>query len=414
MPSGFSGKNRSGLFLLLVGLFVVLTGPSAQAGWNDELAQLREAIWQKGAEWEAGETSVSTLPEAHKQQLLGVDKAELRRLHGAAPVTTAPSFGGAIAAAPTLNWKDLNFVTPVRNQGNCGACWAFATAAALESQLAMSTSVRLNLSEQVLVSCSGAGKCSGGYIDKASNFIRDVGLSTEGCFPYTAANTACGAAACPNWKTRGTYGITGWHWVATVNPTVNALKTALNTYGPLVTTMNVYQDFYSYVSGVYSHVSGPQKGAHAVLIIGYDDTNSCFIVKNSWGTGWGEAGFFRIAYGELTSLVGFGEFTLAYEGYKGVVPSPTPAPAPTCTFTVSPLSRGFTAAGGLGTFTVAGGANCSWTAKSSVAWVHVMSAATGTGNGTAIFTVSPNSTGLSRVGYINAAGRTFKVVQTAY
>ncbi len=111
-----------------------------------------------------------------------------------------------------------------------------------------------------------------------------------------------------------TYKITAWQWVTMGSPTVDAIKSALITYGPLVTTMNVYADFYYYTEGVYSHTSGALEGGHAILIIGYDDTNQYFIVKNSWGTTWGEAGFFRIAYSQLTNAVQFGADTIAYTG----------------------------------------------------------------------------------------------------
>jgi C1A family cysteine protease len=75
----------------------------------------------------------------------------------------------------------------------------------------------------------------------------------------------------------------------------------------------VYEDFKHYKSGVYSYVSGKKLGGHAILLVGYDDKEQCFIVKNSWGPDWGENGFFRIAYSELDSVVGFGKNTVAYK-----------------------------------------------------------------------------------------------------
>lgn len=84
--------------------------------------------------------------------------------------------------------------------------------------------------------------------------------------------------------------------------------------------MNIYNDFYSYSGGIYSHTTGAFEGSHFVLIIGYDDTNQYFIAKNSWGTYWGESGFFKIAYSELSSVVQFGYWTIAYG--DAVNPSP--------------------------------------------------------------------------------------------
>jgi C1A family cysteine protease len=101
----------------------------------------------------------------------------------------------------------------------------------------------------------------------------------------------------------------------------------LVNYGPLVTTMQVYQDFYSYKSGIYSYVSGSLPGGHGVTVVGYDDANQCFMAKNTWGKSWGENGFFRIAYSQLYNTVKFGEWTIAY-GNAIAQPFPPPGPPP--------------------------------------------------------------------------------------
>jgi C1A family cysteine protease len=107
-------------------------------------------------------------------------------------------------------------------------------------------------------------------------------------------------------------------------PTAATLESYLTNYGPLVTTMNVYSDFYNYVGGVYSYTGGPYEGAHAIEIIGYNHAAQYFIVKNSWGTGWGTTvpgsvtmpGFFYIAYSQIANVVQFGWYSIAYTGYK--------------------------------------------------------------------------------------------------
>jgi hypothetical protein len=76
--------------------------------------------------------------------------------------------------------------------------------------------------------------------------------------------------------------------------------------------MSVYSDFYYYSGGVYQYTSGTYQGGHAILIVGYDDAGQYFIVKNSWGSGWGESGYFRIGYSEFNSVVNFGDWSLAY------------------------------------------------------------------------------------------------------
>jgi C1A family cysteine protease len=246
----------------------------------------------------------------------------------AAPLFTLPT---------ALDWRNNggNFVTPIRDQGGCGSCWAFASTGALESSTLIANQtpgIDLNLSEQVLVSCGALGSCGGGPIDETPDFMKSTGLPVESCYPYTATNGAC-SNACSNWHAN-TYRISSYQYVSA---NASSLKSALYNYGPLVTAMSVYEDFFSYQSGIYHYVSGGLAGGHAVLIVGYDDVEQYFIVKNSWGAWWGESGFFRIAYSQLSSPVGFGESTIAYQG------------TPTCSYNVSqPVPASFSASGGNG------------------------------------------------------------------
>jgi len=391
-------KVLLGSFLALL----VLLGVATSLALAGELDEIRGAIKDKGAKWTAGETSVSKLPGHLRQLRAALHKPEAtgaeEMLAGPAPTALPGSF----------DWRNdnsLNYVTPVRDQGNCGSCWAFATTGALESYVLIKDSLPgqdKDCAEQILVSCSGAGSCSGGYIDRASNYIRDVGLPLETCYPYTQTNGTC-TKACSDFQVNP-YSIDSWAYVATLSPTVDAIKNALHTYGPLVTTMNVYTDFFYYQSGVYFYTSGKLAGGHAILIIGYDDVGKYFIVKNSWGIGWGEGGFFKIAYSQLTSKVQFGDWTIAYH-QDG-------APAP-CAYSISPTSKTFSAADGTGTVSVTTGSGCSWTATSNApAWLTITpGAGDGSGNGQVAYQVAQNTTRATRVGTINIAGQTFTVTQ---
>lgn len=284
---------------------------------SDSLASPRElkavsaAIKAKGKRWLAQETSVSRLPGRERKLRLGL----IRPAAGAAPAPETGALPPATGIAPaSFDWRNnggSSFVTPVRNQGGCGSCWAFATTAALESSLLIATGAGGNLAEQILLSCSGAGSCDGGYIDRASNFIRDTGLPDEAVYPYTAGDGTC-TSALAGWQ-NATAGITSWHYVGgSTSPSETQIKEELVAYGPLVTTMAVYSDFFYYGGGVYQHVSGTYQGGHAILLVGYDDAQQCFIAKNSWGAGWGESGFFKIGYTELADVVGFGRWSQAY------------------------------------------------------------------------------------------------------
>jgi len=305
-----------------------------------ELEQTRQAIKATGARWHADETSVSKLSPQQKKIRLGLREDEELLANYLSSSQPAPI--PMVTAAPaTLDWRNVggvSYVSPVKNQGSCGSCWAFAVTAAAESQIMMATSgLPINLAEQILVSCpSGGGTCSGGSPSTASTYIRDVGLPLESCFPYTATNNLC-TNACPNWQDQ-TYRIIGWHSARTA---VDDIKNALYAYGPVIATMYVYNDFYYYRSGVYSYTSGSYVGAHAVLAVGYDDTLQAFIVKNSWGSGWGEAGYFMIAYSEVTGTSRFAYSALAYDGYDDgtcVQANPTVVLSPSATQSVMPGS----------------------------------------------------------------------------
>jgi len=390
-------KTRIAFALLLTTILTL----SVSIVHADEVSQVRAAIVAKQAQWQAGETSMTLLSPAERRARLGLVKSSMPVGAEMMVMAELPIVG----APPSLDWRNNggNFVTPVRNQGGCGSCWAFATTAALESSVlraANTPGVDLNLSEQVLVSCgtsggSDAGSCAGGVIQYASNYIRDTGLPLESCYPYTGGDGSCGSA-CGTYNT-ATYTITGWADVTGTSPTVSAIRDALVSYGPLVTTMDVYEDFYSYSGGVYSYTTGAYEGGHAVLIVGYSDAGQYFIVKNSWGGSWGESGYFKIAYSELGTVVDFGDYTLRYTGSA-------------CSYSISPSSQSLGHAAGSGSVTVATQGGCAWTATSNApSWITTTSS--GAGNGTATFTVAANTGAKARTGTLTVAGRTHTVTQ---
>jgi C1A family cysteine protease len=391
-------KTRIGVAFLLAASLVF----TASLSLADEISQVSAAIAANQANWQAGETSMTLLSPAERRARLGLVKPSLP-VGAEMMVMSEPPIVGA---PPSLDWRNNsgNFVTPVRNQGGCGSCWAFATTAALESAVLRAENtpgIDLNLSEQVLISCGSsggndAGGCGGGYISYASDYIRDTGLPLETCYPYTATDGSCGSA-CSAYQT-STYQIVTWGYVTTTSPTVSAIRDALVSYGPLATTMDVYEDFYSYSSGVYSYTTGAYEGGHAVLIVGYSDAGQYFIVKNSWGAGWGEAGYFKIAYSELGTVVNFGDYTLRYTGSS-------------CSYSLAPSSQSLSQSTGSGSVTVTSQSGCAWTAVSNSGWITVTSGSSGTGNGTVNYSVTAYTGAKSRSGSLTIAGKTFSVTQ---
>ncbi|KQC11411.1 MAG: hypothetical protein APR62_01650 [Smithella sp. SDB] len=291
------------LITFLSGAFLV---PNSFAD-SKERDEIIKFIKQKKARWSARDTKISRFTNTERKKRLG-SQIPIQTIQEKILVTTS-------AAVPSqLDWRNYNgssYVTPIKEQGDCSDCWAFASTAALESNKLISGNtpgVFLDLSEQTLNSCSGAGNCSGGYIDAAANFLRDIGVPLEACNPYTATDGMC-SVSCSDWLTNP-YKISGWY---KVNPAVEAIKYALYNYGPVVALMAVNTDYYYYSTGVYEYSWGSFEGYHAVLVVGYDDVEQCFIIKSSWGEDWGEAGYGKIAYSEVAGDTQLGFWTIAYE-----------------------------------------------------------------------------------------------------
>ena len=266
------------------------------------ISRLQEIIREKGAKWQAGETELSGLSPEEWKLRTGLIDAPVD-----APVV--PGLSGAELPAD-MDWRTAggNFVTGVRNQGSCGSCWAFAMTAALESYVLLTQNApgaEMDLSEQIVLSCSGGGSCSGGYLN--GDFIKKTGVPPEKFYAYTASNGSCSSAAA-GWQNSARK-IIAW---GTVPQNLSSVKAALVKYGPVPISMAIYSDFMHYKSGIYSHVSGSSVGGHAVLLVGYNDAEKYFTVKNSWGVKWGEDGYFRIAYSQMDNSVDFARRVLAY------------------------------------------------------------------------------------------------------
>ena len=186
-------------------------------------------------------------------------------------------------------------MTPVKNQGGCGSCTAFAILSALESivQIHIGKPFGCDLSEAHLFSCAG-GDCNRGLkMSKASYYIRIFGVPDEECFPYNECYRGCGHSQA-NWEKRAIRVSN----INAISPVFDNIRNALLKFGPLVTCMNVFEDFYSYKEGIYQHVWGDFCGRHSVTLMGYNNEEGYWICKNSWGNEWGEDGWFKIRYGQ--------------------------------------------------------------------------------------------------------------------
>lgn len=216
----------------------------------------------------------------------------------------------------SYNWCDAHGgCTPVKNQGQCGACWAFATQGVLENLIKAEDNMTVNLSEQYLISCNNEGwGCYGGFWAHDYNLNKKVygeteaGAPLESTMSYRARNGSCNP---PHEKA---YKISSWGYVCGslyCTPTTAQIKQAILDHGPLAT--GIYADYamQRYTGGVFTSSKNRQPN-HAVLIVGWDDSQSCWIVRNQWGSEWGENGYMRIRYG--VANVGS---TASYVDYHG-------------------------------------------------------------------------------------------------
>jgi C1A family cysteine protease len=261
-----------------------------------DLSEVQREIAARGLRWRAGPTNLSDLPLREQGRRLGLvlDEARRQRLVGLLDGATCP----LCAFPPAWDWRSVegkDWTTPVRDQGACGSCVAFAVVGAVESMVRYAggdPERAVDLSEAHLFFCGSGPSCAKGWWpEEALDYLRNQGVPDETCFRYRDEDMPC-RTTCTDWGERAVR-ISGWKALNFAEER----KDWLARTGPLVGAMAVYQDLFYYTGGVYRPVSEELVGYHAVTVVGYDDRQSAWLCKNSWGSGWGEAGWFRLAYG---------------------------------------------------------------------------------------------------------------------
>jgi C1A family cysteine protease len=302
---------------------------------EDEFTNLQRAIDFQGYTWQAGPTALAGLPAEEQDRRLGLRLVpeEMNRL-GVARAAMPPR---AAVFPPGWDWRDVegtDWTTPIRDQLACGACVAFGTVAVLEVMLKLhhnDAALQPDLSEAHLFFC-GCGNCcdQGWWPTYALDYASQQGVPNESCFPYQDHNMPC-SDGCDDWQAQAIKA-TSWQEVLDVG----ARKEWLSGRGPMIGCMAVYRDFYSYAGGVYRHTTGDLAGYHAIGVVGFSENDQAWICKNSWGPGWGDAGWFKIGYGECMidtqfAMYGVDDVTLPSEpGPEPPEPPTPPAPEPGC------------------------------------------------------------------------------------
>ena len=240
--------------------------------------------------------------------------------------------GKKIALPNHFDWRNKdggNWMTPVKDQGSCGSCWAFSAVGIVEPQYNIfygNPNLDLDLSEEYLVSdCSSAGTCCGGWHYDALNFIKGNGITDEACFPYVdASGCTCSFDTCDtncNYRTGGACSdatcsdrCSDWNnrlkkidETGSVSNNIEMIKENLTAKGPLSVALRMS----GYWDGDIYRCSPDSPVTHAVVIAGYNETGDYWIVKNSWGSSWNGDGYFKVGYGEcsIENLVYYSNLT---------------------------------------------------------------------------------------------------------
>jgi cathepsin L len=285
---------------------------------KNTLAQLRREIQEQRLAFEVGYTLALDRPleqiaglhppanlgalaqrqNALAEQLVRVDTAARDEYAKLNPRVKLPELTlSCNARLAAFDWRRLGKVTGVRDQGACGSCWDFATMAAYESSYLIRNGGSPDSSEQEVLDCNPWGySCTGGWW--AFDYAITKAAGTEASYPYAAHKGTCRSVA-------DTYWAVAWGYVAAGGgtPSVADMKQALCERGPLAVAVRATPAFQAYTGGLFNqHDTGSIN--HGVLLIGWDDSKGAWLIKNSWGTMWGnncgygtERGYMWIAYG---------------------------------------------------------------------------------------------------------------------
>lgn len=300
--------------------------------------------------WKAGE-NFKGVPLSSIKKMCGAFRTPA---YARPPIREHALYGLALPESfdPRQQWPNCPTLKEIRDQGNCGSCWAFGAASSMSDRICIASKGKANAhisAEDLLSCCDECGDgCNGGFPEAAWTYYQSTGLVTggqynshQGCRPYSIAACShhvngtlppcsgdsptpkcvnqCEAGYKVSYDKDKHYGVSTY----SVNSNEDQIKAELMNNGPIEAAFTVYSDFPTYKSGVYQHVTGSELGGHAVKMMGWGEENGTpyWLVANSWNPSWGDQGFFKILRGNdecgIESALVAGEPKLQVQGLTG-------------------------------------------------------------------------------------------------
>lgn len=266
-------------------------------------SQIVHAIRSKDTTWEAHEPETNPLRNYSIEKLKGMLGLILNHEEMDSTVYREPM---VVEDKPSeFDWRKQHpsCVHDIRDQEQCGSCWAFAGSETLSDRFCIASEGKIDvvLSPQDMVSCDAWDLgCNGGILPWAWSYLEKTGVVTDECMPYTSGNGKVGSCPkkCQDDSEKKKYKCVKGSVVKASG--IEAIQSEVLANGPVETGFTVYEDFFNYKSGVYHHVSGGVAGGHAIKVIGYgvESNTPYWLCANSWGGSWGMSGFFKIKQGD--------------------------------------------------------------------------------------------------------------------